>query len=169
MNLFFRMLRIFVAGLFRSRIGLLDSSELRFRVLPTDLDINVHMTNARYLSFMDLGRTDLLLRAGMLPMMRREKLMPVVGHIDIKFRRSLFPFQRFSLTSRLIGWDEKWLYMEQLLHSAKGIHSVAIVRGLFLDRNGSVPTQRLLDYLGYQGSSPELPEEVIRMRAGSAE
>lgn len=156
-------------GLFRSRIDLLDSSELRFRVLPTDLDINVHMTNARYLSFMDLGRTDLLIRAGLLKMMRREKLMPVVGHIDIKFRRSLFPFQRFTLTSRLICWDEKWLYMEQRIESAKGLHSVAIVRGLFLDRNGSVPTQRLLEHMGYQGASPAMPEEVLRMKAGITE
>ena len=169
MNLFFRMLRIFVMGLFRSRIDLLDSSELRFRVLPTDLDINVHMTNARYLSFMDLGRTDLLIRAGLLKMMHREKLMPVVGHIDIKFRRSLSPFQRFSLTSRLICWDEKWLYMEQRIESATGLHSVAIVRGLFLDRSGSVPTQRLLDYLGYQGESPAMPEEVLRMKSGITE
>jgi hypothetical protein len=30
------------------------------------LDINLHKTNACYLSFMDLGRMDLLLRAGML-------------------------------------------------------------------------------------------------------
>ena len=103
MNLLFRMLRVFVAALFRSRIGLLDSSELKFRVLPTDLDINVHMTNARYLSVMDLGRTDLLIRAGMLKTMRRRRWMPVVGHIDIRFRRSLSPFQRFSLTSRLGG------------------------------------------------------------------
>ncbi len=169
MNLFFRMLRIFVMGLFRPRIDLLDSSELRFLVLPTDLDINVHMTNARYLSFMDLGRTDLLIRAGLLKLMRREKLMPVVGHIDIKYRRSLAPFQRFSLKSRLLCWDEKWLYMEQRLESSKGLHSVAIVRGLFLDRNGSVPTQRLLDYLGYQGESPAMPEEVLRMRSGNTE
>ncbi len=169
MNLFFRMLRVLLTGLFRSRIGLLDSSELKFRVLPTDLDINMHMTNARYLSFMDLGRTDLLLRTGMLPMMRKEKWMPVVGHIDITFRRSLSPFQRFSLKSRLMGWDEKWLYMEQRLESTRGVHSVAIVRGLFLDRNGSIPTQRLLDYMGYQGDSPTMPDEVLRMKSGKSE
>ncbi|MEJ2466705.1 MAG: thioesterase family protein [Candidatus Thiodiazotropha sp.] len=163
MNLLFRLLRVIVAALFRSRIGLLDSSELRFRVLPLDLDINIHMTNARYLSFMDLGRTDLLLRAGMLKMVRREKWMPVVGHIDIKFRRPLSPFQRFSLKSRLLYWDKKWLYLEQKLESARGVHSVAIVRGLFIDRKGvAVPSQKLLDQMGYQGDSPPIPEEVQR-------
>ena len=164
MNLLFRMLRVFVTALFRSRIGLLDSSGLRFWVLPTDLDINLHMNNARYLSFMDLGRTDLLLRAGMLQTMRRERWMPVVGRIDIMFRRPLLPFRRFSLKSRLLCWDEKWLYLEQLLESAAGVHAVATVRGLFLDRSGTaVPTQRLLDSLGYREDSPPMPAEVLRL------
>ena len=170
MNLLFRMLRVFIAALFRSRIDLLDSSESRFWVLPTDLDINLHMTNARYLSFMDLGRTDLLIRAGMLTMIRRERWMPVVGQIDIRFRRPLLPFRRFSLKSRLLCWDEKWLYLEQLLESAKGVHAVALVRGLLIDRKGAaVSSQRLLDYLGYRGDSPPLPEEVLRMKSGSIE
>jgi acyl-CoA thioesterase FadM len=162
LNLFFRMLRVFGMALLRSRIGLQDSSELRFLVLPTDLDINVHMTNARYLSFMDLGRTDLLVRVGLLAAMRRERWMPVVGHIDIQFRRPLSPFQRFSVSSRLLRWDEKWLYMEQRLESAKGVHAVATVRGLFLDRNGTkVPSQRLLEHLGYQREeSPSPPEDA---------
>jgi acyl-CoA thioesterase FadM len=61
-----RFLVVFISSLLRSLIGLLESSMLRFWVFPTDLDINLHMTNARYLSFMDLGRIDLLLCAGML-------------------------------------------------------------------------------------------------------
>jgi acyl-CoA thioesterase FadM len=139
-NLFFRMWRVFIAARFRSRVDLLDSSELRFLVLPTDLDINMHMTNARYLSFMDLGRTDLLLRTGLLPLLWRKRWMPVVGHVEIVFRRSLRPFQRFRLKSRLLCWDAKWLYLEQRIESADGVHAVAYVRGLFRSRNGSVPS-----------------------------
>ena len=164
------MLRVFLAALFRPRIDPLDSSELRFRVLPTDLDINLHVTNARYLSFMDLGRTDLLIRAGMLTMVRQKRWMPVVGQINIKFRRPLLPFRRFSLKSRLLGWDAKWFYMEQLLESSRGVHAVALVRGLFIDRKGAaVSSQRLLDYLGYREDSPPMPEEVLRMRSEGSE
>ncbi len=162
------MLRVFVASLFRARIDLLATSELRFRVLPTDLDINLHMTNARYLSFMDLGRTDLLLRAGALQMMWRERWMPVVGHIDIKFRRSLRPFQRFTLKSRLLCWDAKWLYLEQRIESANGLHSVAHVRGLFKGREGSVPTERLLAGVGYSNESPPFPPELAHWEGAEA-
>jgi hypothetical protein len=92
--------------------------------------------------------------------------MPVVGHIVIKFRLPLSPFQRFSLNSRLLYWDEKWLYLEQRLESAKGVHSTAIVRGLFLKRNGvAVPTQKIFDYMGYRGDAPTMPEAIRRMVA----
>jgi acyl-CoA thioesterase FadM len=161
MNLIVRFLRVLITSLLRSPIGLLDSSSLKFRVMPTDLDINLHMTNARYLSFMDLGRTDLLLRAGMLDMVRRERWKPVVGGVDIKFRRSLMPFQSFELHTRLLCWDEKWLYLEQSLESAKGVHATATVRGLFVGRDGSVPSRTVLDQLGYRDDSPPFPTQVL--------
>ena len=164
MNLIFRLLWVFAAALFRPRIELLESAELRLRVLPTDLDVNLHMTNARYLSFMDLGRTDLLVRSGLLTIMRRKRWMPVVGHINIRFRRPLSPFRRFRVKTRLLCWDEKWLYMEQRLESAQGVHSSAVVRGLFIDRSGAaVPSHRVFDCLGYRGESPPVSEDVLRL------
>ncbi|MGD9171509.1 MAG: thioesterase family protein, partial [Candidatus Thiodiazotropha sp.] len=121
MNLLLRFLKVFLTALLRPRMGLLESSTLSFRVLPTDLDFNLHMNNARYLSFMDLGRTDLLVRAGMLGLVSRKRWKPVTGSIDIKYRRSLMPFQRFKLYTRVLCWDEKWLYLEQRLESARGV------------------------------------------------
>jgi acyl-CoA thioesterase FadM len=161
MNLIFRLIWVFFRALFKPRIGLLDSSELTFHVLPTDLDVNLHMTNARYLSIMDLGRTDLLIRAGQLGVVRKMRWLPVVGSIDIRFRHSLRPLQRFTLKTRLLCWDDKWLYMEQRLESDKGVHAVAMVRGLFRGRGGSVPSQVLLDAMGYPGESPPFPMQVL--------
>jgi acyl-CoA thioesterase FadM len=165
MNLVFRLLRVFITALLKPRIGLFDSSVLSFRVLPTDLDLNLHMNNARYLSVMDLGRADLLIRAGMLGVVRRKRWKPVAGSIDIKFRRPLLPFKRFKLATRLLCWDKKWLYMEQRLESDKGVHAIATVRGLFVGPNGSVPSRRVLDCMGHQGESPAFPTEVLCLLA----
>lgn len=165
MNLIFRMLRVFIIALLKPRIGLFDTSVLSFRVLPTDLDINLHMNNSRYLSVMDLGRADLLIRAGMLGVVRRKRWKPVAGGIAIKFRRPLMPFQRFTLTTRLLCWDEKWLYMEQRLESAKRVHAVATVRGLFVGPDGSVPSRITLEHLGHRGESPSFPAEVRSLLA----
>ncbi|MEJ2692138.1 MAG: acyl-CoA thioesterase [Candidatus Thiodiazotropha sp.] len=169
MNLIFRLMRVVMAALFQRRIGLMDSSTLRFQVLPTDLDLNMHMTNARYLSIMDLGRMDLLIRGGMLGGVKQERWLPVVGGIDIKFHRPLRPFQRFTLKSRLVCWDEKWLYMEQRLESDRGVHAVATVRGLFRGREGSVPSRVLLERMGHRRlESPPFPTQVLCLMAWEA-
>ncbi|GAB4359633.1 MAG: thioesterase family protein [Gammaproteobacteria bacterium] len=163
MNLIFRLIRVMISALLGKRQGPLDTSEVSFRAWPLDLDINMHMTNARYLSMMDLGRTDLLIRAGMLGTVMRERWLPVVGSINIRFRRSLNPFQRFTVKTRLLCWDAKWFYMEQRIESAEGLHSAAIVRGLFRGPKGSVPTEALLRAIDYDGVTPEIPPEVAAL------
>ena len=160
MNLIFRFMRVLVRALLRPRIGVLGTSEVSFRVWPTDLDLNWHMTNARYLSMMDLGRTDLLVRTGMLGTVMKKRWLPVVGNVNIRFRRSLKPFQRFTMKTRLLCWDDKWFFMEQRIESDRGLHSVAYVRGLFRGRAGSVPSEKVLRDIDYTGESPQFPPEV---------
>ena len=36
----------------------------RFRVLPHDIDINLHLNNGRYLQLIDLNRAEWLIRTG---------------------------------------------------------------------------------------------------------
>ena len=160
MNLILRLLWISIVALFKPRIGLFDVSEVPCRVLPTDLDINLHMNNARYLSLMDLGRVDLLIGIGMLKPVRQKRWSPVVGNIEIKYRRPLHLLQRFVLKTRLLCYDEKWFYMEQRFESARGVHAIATVQGLFVGGNGSVPTSKVLALTGYDGESPPFPKQL---------
>ena len=39
-----------------------EISKLTFRVWPTDLDLSLHMNNGRYLTIMDIGRLDFMVR-----------------------------------------------------------------------------------------------------------
>ena len=55
MNLYLRLILLLfrIQGL--PRRGLFDASRVSFRVLPNDCDLNFHMNNGRYLTFMDLA------------------------------------------------------------------------------------------------------------------
>lgn len=66
MNLYLRRLWLLVQLPFVRRAGLLAPSRLTLRVWPTDCDLNFHMNNGRYLTFMDLGRVHLLAQMGLL-------------------------------------------------------------------------------------------------------
>ena len=51
-----------------------DESRLSFRCLPTDIDFNIHLNNARYLMLADLGRIDIFIRTGLLDLRPQEGL-----------------------------------------------------------------------------------------------
>src|ERR1700739_452985 len=79
-----------------SRIGVLDEDVLRMRVGLQDIDFNLHLNNARYLSFMDYGRVHLMAATGILTPVLVEKWAPLVGSVSITYRRSLSLFASFT-------------------------------------------------------------------------
>ena len=103
MNLIFRALWVFILSFFRRRLRLPEEeSVLDMHVWPTDLDTNFHMNNGRYLTIMDLGRLDMILRSGLLKMAMKQKAVPILSSATIRYRLSLDPFQPYKLVSKII-------------------------------------------------------------------
>lgn len=151
------------------RRGVLEDSRIAFRVLPNDCDINLHMNNGRYLSFMDLGRVHLVAQVGLLPVVLRSRWKPVLAAAEINFIRSLAPFQKFVLVTRAVTWDEKYVYMEQLFEADGTLCAHAFVKGLFLGRAGRIGNADVLAAAGYHGAPPPMPEELrLWVELGSA-
>jgi len=163
MNLYVRLIGILWSALFRRRnIGALETAVLEFRVMPNDLDPNWHVNNGRYLTLMDLGRIDLTLRMGFLRLVFSDRWMPVLGGAMITFQRPLKLFQRYTLHTRLAGWDEKWLYLEQYFESDGKRVATAVVKGLIRGRDRSIPTVEVMHAVGFDLPSPEFPEHLRR-------
>ncbi|MGA7315312.1 MAG: acyl-CoA thioesterase [Silvibacterium sp.] len=141
-------------------IGLLDEDVLRLRVWPQDIDFNLHLNNARYLSFMDYGRIHLSAVTGILAPVLKERWMPLVGSLSITYRRSLALFAPFTLTTRTLCWDEKWFYMEQVFRSREGLVAIAWVKGLFRATDGNIPPQRIVDLIAPGTASPPVLESL---------
>jgi acyl-CoA thioesterase FadM len=160
MNLILRLLAVFVRSLRRPRLGPLDESVLRLTVLPTDLDLNGHVNNGRYLTLMDLGRVDLLLRTGVVAAMRRHRWSGVVASVAVRYRRALSPFQRYELRSRVIGWDERWIFTEQRFTRAGELAAYAVVKIHLFSREGRLDPQRVVDALPHPVASPGVPRAV---------
>ena len=160
MNLYLRLLMLLFRLIGLPRKGLLEESRVAFHVLPNDLDINFHMNNGRYLTFMDLGRVHLVTQIGLMRMIFRKRWMPVLGAAEIVFIRPLAPFQKFELVTRLVTWDEKYAYMEQRFESRGVLCAHAFVKGLFLDRNGRIEPPEVAAALGTTGVPPPMPEEL---------
>jgi len=160
MNLLLRLLLTILRSVRRPRIHPLASSSVPFRVLPNDLDINLHMNNGRYLAVMDLARLDLMARFGLLGEVRRRRWMPVVGALTIRYRRPLDPFDGYRVDTRMLCWDEKWFYLEQRFVRQGSVVSIAFVKGLFQSAGGPVPPADIVRAAGFEIASPPMPEAV---------
>ncbi len=114
MNLWLRLIWCLVTARFRPALQLPgDTSVLRFRVGLFDLDTSLHMNNGRYLTLMDLGRLDVMLRSGLWRAALANKWVPIASSVMIRYRRELGLLQAIKLNSRIVCWTEHAVIMEQ--------------------------------------------------------
>jgi acyl-CoA thioesterase FadM len=130
----------------------MDSVTTHFWVNPFDLDINNHMNNGRYLSIMDLGRYDLMLKSKSFWMLISKSIYPVVVSESIRFKKSLEPFQGFHIKTQIEAWTEKDFYIKQEFFRNDEIYAVGYIKGRFRQRGrkNSLKTHELFELLGLE-------------------
>ena len=144
-----------------------EASVLTFRVWPNDLDLSLHMNNGRYLTLMDLGRIDLMVRMGLWRAVRRHKWTPIASSIIIRYRRELTPFARFRLETRMVSWGEASVVIEQVFVLTSGpyqgqVAARALFKGGIYSRSERkfVNVYRLMAEIGQTAESPAPTAEV---------
>lgn len=162
MNLIFRLVIVIFESFFRKRLHPLAESVLHLHVLPNDLDLNLHMNNGRFLSIMDLGRIDLMIRTDLGAAVIKKRWKPLVGAVTMRYKQSLTPFQRYRLRTKVIGWDEKWLYIEQRFERGNRTIAVGIVKVLFRGEHRNITPEQTLKAIHVNIDAPDLPEKVKR-------
>jgi acyl-CoA thioesterase FadM len=156
----FRLWWVWLTYRLRGRLGVTGTSILSMWVMPNDLDLNMHMNNARYFSIADIGRFDWWMRTGVWNAALRRGWRPVAGDSNARFSASLKPFQHYQLHCRLLGWDRKWLFAEHRFQCGEQVMATVVVRYVFLGRRGPKLPSKVLELVGHHEDSPPLPEWV---------
>jgi hypothetical protein len=89
--------------------------------------------------------------------------MRIIGDATGRFIEQLKLFERVRIDSRLLGWGERWAFMEHCLIREDGqLAARVVIRGMFWSgQQGAVPVAELLEKTGHAGLvSPALPEWV---------
>lgn len=157
MNLWFRLIFMLLRRPWRKPVAPLDTTVVRMRVWPLDLDLNRHVTNGRYFTLADVGRMDYVLRSGAFRVALRHKAVPIVGDTWGKFRRELKLFEAFEVHTRMLGWDEKWSFMEHRFVKNGRVLGVVVMRGLFRSPKGTVSPGEFVRELGLSEQALEMP------------
>lgn len=161
MNLYLRMLWLFLTYRFKPAMQLTDVLERQTRVLPSDLDLNGHMNNGRYLTLVDLAILETFLRSGVLIKALRNGWRPMLGGSIISYRRGLKPFARYTLRFELQSWDERWNYFRfEFLGEGRTL-AAGYVKGAMVSRNGWVANTQA-DQLFGVARQPSIHHDAVR-------
>jgi hypothetical protein len=119
------------------------------------------MTHVQYADLAILGRISILYRH--LRLGTREQMRAVIGGVTLIHLHGLRLFQKFDLNTRVVFWDERWLYF-QTDFEREGMMMCTVLTK-FMARNwaGPVPTAELLEKIGVTAGPPPLPPELKAM------
>ncbi|KAJ5655888.1 hypothetical protein N7507_007838 [Penicillium longicatenatum] len=86
----------------------------RTRSPVSECDYNIHKSNSTYFTDMDISRGNLSLllfseRLSFRP--AHNSAVMILSGVQCVFHREIKPYQPFEVWSRVLSWDEKWIYI----------------------------------------------------------
>lgn len=122
------------------------------------------MNNGVYLTLLDLARFDLMKRANTWQRLKKQKVHPVVVQESITFRKSLTPWLKFQVETKILGWDEQAFFVGQRFVVKGEIYAEAVVKLRFLKSPKGTPTPHEINEMagGWSAEVPQLPDWVIQ-------
>jgi acyl-CoA thioesterase FadM len=124
---------------------------------PWDLDPWRELNNGRTLTLYDLGRIPLGLRTGLHRVLAAQGWGLTVAGSSVRYRRRVRLFDRVTMVTRCIGWDDRFLYMEQAMWRGGDCTSHMLLRAAITSGSGIVAPARLCAAMGVAADSPALP------------
>lgn len=150
------------------KIGLTESHVSHHICWPWDLDLWWELNNGRTLTLYDLGRLPLSRRTRIDTVLKEKRWGLTVAGSTTRYRRRVTVFSRLTMHTRCVGWDQRFLYMEQSLWQGAECASHALLRKAVVSKAGIVPPSELALAMGVEGESPALPAWVQTWIAAEA-
>ena len=116
-------------------------------VTPLEIDMYLHKLNSTYFLDLDIARTKLLTRLfqtywwwsydnGHENSKKKHSLSNIpyvpVAIVQCQFKRELKPFQKIKISSRILAWDRKWLFvMSKIVTDDNKVCAIAITKYVF--------------------------------------
>lgn len=160
-----RLARMVATAKSRGPYRMGDESRLTFRCLPTDIDSNGHLNNARYMMLADVGRIDIFYRAGLIELARKHGWAPMMGGLQAVYVREIRLWKKFEVVSTVETWEDT-----QVIGRHRFVHEdgrtaalVMTTAGVYdFGKRAFVPIDDLVAELGAQ-IKPRQPSEEERI------
>ncbi len=144
----------------QSTVGLLETTVTHHRVWPWDGDIFMELNHGRTLTLFELGRWPQVVRMGLTRAVRSEKIAFAVAGVSVRYRRRLPIFAKFRMVTRILGWDERFIYIDQTMWQGDRCANQMLLRAALKTPQGTLSPAEFLERIGEAQPSPTLPDWV---------
>ncbi|RYI18941.1 MAG: acyl-CoA thioesterase [Acetobacteraceae bacterium] len=165
---FLRMFKEMARARRMPELGLFDTHVSHQLCWPWDLDPWVELNNGRTLTLFDLGRLPLGARTGIHRILKDKAWGMTVAGSSVRYRRRVTMFSRLTTYSRCLGWDTRFLYMEQSMWRGEECTSHVLIRSAIVSKAGIVAPGEMATAAGVSTVSPDLPDWVLAWIAAEA-
>jgi acyl-CoA thioesterase FadM len=150
------------------RLGLFETHISTHRIWPQDLDPWLELNNGRTLTLFDLGRIPMCAGMGFEVVARAKGWGITVAGNTTRYRKRVTVFQVLTQKSRVLGWDHRFIYIEQSFWRGETCTAAALVRSGFTSEAGLVDPADVAQALGAARQSPALPKWVLAWASADA-
>ena len=147
----YRLLLTFLLSFFRPKILLTDSTTLFFRVFPFEADFK-YMNNSSFWTIAEMGIMDIYFRSGAFKVCRNNHWMPLMTSQKIVYRKPLKRFERFQLRTRIIYWNDKWVYFNNTFLKNGQLIANCLINAVLISKKGKISPQDFMATIGIKAS-----------------
>jgi acyl-CoA thioesterase FadM len=168
MGVWVRLIWALLSSFFNGRISIYESTVLSFHVWPNELGGSM-LNNSRYFTFAEACQFDIMMRTGYGFHALKNHWTPTVGSQYIRYKKPLRCFQRFQVKTKLVYWDEQWLYYSHYFERKGKIMAYAYVKVACVRNGKHVPIAELMQSKGYDPAPPQIPKLISKWHESELE
>lgn len=131
----------------KNKLDVFEYTTFKTYVSPLEIDMYLHKSNSTYLIDLDLARTNVVTKVFQKLWFnyfndvkgefgkRSLSNMPYVpvATIQVTYKRELKLFQRYNIKSRILAWDDKWVFVlsKFVLPGSEKLIAIAVTKYVF--------------------------------------
>ncbi|KOH00418.1 uncharacterized protein DI49_1128 [Saccharomyces eubayanus] len=147
--------------------GCFSYTKLDTYASPFECDFYFHKSNSTYFEELDISRGGLMCKIFQ-KLMLNSKHYPYipVANVFTNFLKEIKPFQKYSVTSRIICWDEKWIYVMSRFTIKNGtvLCSLSLTKYVLKEGRKTIKPKDAFEYCDiYNEKVAKISEENLKL------
>lgn len=139
------------------KMDVYDTHVSHHRAWPWDTDMFGELNNGRILTLFELGRWQSLMRTELAAPFWKERMTIAVAGASVRYRKRIAIFQTYRIQTRVLGYDDRFVYVEQSMWVGDTPCHHILMRAAFRKGGQTVPPRRFLEMANLPTAQPGFP------------